>query len=519
VISSLALIPLLYQQFKVTPPNTFFTFAHNYIPDYYQYLSWMKDGADGKILITSRYSPQNFARQPVYLFYSALGWLTRQLAGRRAFMAYGYTAARILLGLLRLLVIYWFISLFFKKRSGRLLAFSLALFLPPFYNLRPFSLILPNLTSVDILRRTFFLPHDMATTISLIIGSILFTKWIQFLNPKSEILNKFQIQNHKYIILCSMFFVLSSICNPAMTGFFLLFLAVGAGLTFLQSPSIRRRIIIGLASIFLTCGPIIFYYQNLFANTLPLSWFYGQQKLVRLTDYKGFWLLAGPAGILGILGVLGTLKRKDFLANLIIAWAMIPFLVFPLLGKILPLSQERIFEMSIFLPLAILSTFFIENIRQKLRIIFLTMIVIFTLPYLYLTIKNQIKSFAYPYFNVYIPNPTLEAFNWLDQNSIDESVVLSSYFTANMIPAFTHNKVFFGHDFVTYQAKDRLKDLAFIFDPQSDSQKIAEILKQYQVKYLLLSPESPHPESAKLLKIGLKLVFDNKQNQIYKFGP
>lgn len=499
LISALALIPLLYQQFKVTPPNTFFTFAHNYIPDYYQYLSWMKDGADGKILITSRYSADIFIRHPVYLFYSVLGWLTGRFT---PIMAFGYIFARISLGLLRLLAIYWFISLFFKKASGRVLAFFLALFLPPFYNLRPLSLILPNLTSVDILQRTFFLPHDLAATILLLMGAVFFHLFLQDTQP---------------LILSVIFFLIASIANPAMAMFFLIFFVAGSGVTSLQKASLRKKIFWGNLVILITSGLVLSYYQNLFAQTLPFSWFNNQQKLVRLTDYKGFGLLAGPAGILGLLGVLGQLKRKAFLSNLLVAWAVIPFLIFPLLGKILPLSQERIFEMSIFLPLAILSATTIEKIRRKTKIIFLALLIIFSLPYLYLTIKNQIRSFAYPYFNVYVPAPTLEAFFWLDQNTPDESVVISSYYTANMIPAFTHNKVFFGHDFTTYQARERLKDLAYIFDAQSNPQKIAEILRQHHVQYLLLSPESPRLESTNLAKLGLKLVFTNNQNQIYEF--
>ena len=516
LISALALIPLLYQQFKVTPPHTFFTFAHNYIPDYYQYLSWMKDGADGKILITSRYSANTFIRQPVYLFYSILGFVTGRLTRT---MAFGYTTARIILGLIRLLVIYWFISLFFKKTSGRMLAFFLALFLPPFYNLRPFSLILPNLTSVDILQRTFFLPHDTATTICLLLGAIYFYQSIKILNSKLEILNKSKITNYKLQIIFCVFFILASIINPAMTMLFLIFFTTGAGITFLQKPQLRQKLILGIAAVLLFIGPILFFYQHLFATTLPFSWFNNQQKLVRLTDWRGFFLLMGPGAILAIFGLPGLLKRKDFMANLVITWAIIPFLIFPLFGKILPLSQERIFEMSIFLPLAILSTTSLERIKNINIIKFImTIIIIFSLPYLYLTIKNQIKSFAYPYYNIYVPQPTLEAFDWLDQNTPDESVVLSSYYTANMIPAFTHNKVFFGHDFVTYQAKDRLKDLTFIFDARSDPSQIKKILADYQVKYIFISPESLRPEFTNLSKIGLKPVFENNQNQIYEFN-
>ena len=87
-----------------------------------------------------------------------------------------------------------------------------------------------------------------------------------------------------------------------------------------------------------------------------------------------------------------------------------------------------------------------------------------------------------------------------------------------MIPAFTHNKVFFGHDFVTYQAQERLRELAIIFNPQSEPERIKEILASRQVKYILLTPESPRYESTNLPKLDLQLVFSNSQNRIYQIN-
>lgn len=499
LVSILGLLPLFYQQFKITPFNTFFSFAHNYVPDYYQYLSWMKDGADGKFLITSRYSPQDFSppaggqdRHPVYLFWSMLGWLTGRLTAN---MAYGYTVARIILALAKMLTLYLFMARILKQSNQRRWAFFLALFLPPFYQLKPLSLILPNITSIDPLQRIFFLPHDSAALICLLLASLKFPK----IRPA--------------VIL----FLMSAVINPAMTLMFLLFWGVGVGITFLQKPSLRKKLFLGGLAIALTSGPIIFYYQKLFQSTLPFSWFFSQQKSVQLTDFKGFLLLAGPALILAFFSLRDFWRQKSYLANLTLSWAILPFLLFPLIGKQLPLSQERLFEMSFFIPLAILSTQTIIKLSRKInpRLILLILI-IFATPYFYLSVKNQAETFDRPFFNVYIPRPTLEAFAWLDKNTPDESVVVSSYYTANMIPAFAHNKVFFGHDFVTYQAKQRLLDLDYIYNPGSDPAKIREIFNLYQVKYLLFTPESLRFDSTNLDKLDTKLIFSNGENFIYQ---
>lgn len=496
IIVFLGLLPLFTDLFIHTPPGTVYSFAHNYMLDYYQYLSWMKDGAAGKFLITSRYSAENFSRHPVYLFYPLLGFVCSKLG---VSLPLGYTFARIFFSLIKLYALYFLISQALKTSLERKLAFFLALFLPPFYQIFPLKLLFPYISSLDPLMRTFFLPHNLATTIFLLLGSIYFDRsWV----------------------FSSGFFVLASLLNPAMTGLFYLFFFAGVFLTLLRQPEKILELAVGCFLLGLLTFPILFYYQRLFGTTLPFSWMFHQQKTVHLLGAKDYFLASGPLAFLAIFAIGGFFQRKDFLSKLVVTWAILPFFLAPFLGKTIPVSQERIFEISHFIPLSILAGYSLARLAKKidLKIIFVCL-GLFSLPYFFLSLKWQINMFSSPYFNIFIPRSALEAFDWLDKNTPDESVVATSYYTGNMLPAFSHNKVLFGHDFVTYQAQERLKELNFIYEQKSPPEKIKEILHERQVKYLLFTPESPPIETTNLAKINLKLIFSNDENQIYQVGP
>lgn len=508
LITFFGLLSLFNDQWVNRPVTAVYSFAHNYMPDYYQYLSWMKDGSDGKFLITSRLSPDNFPRKPVYLFYPAIGFLVSRLG----FNLYvGYTLVRIFFSLLKIFTIYWLISKIFKQATTRKLAFLIANFLPAFYSFRPLERLYSRIASVDILQRAFFIPHNLATTTFIIAGVILFCHWLER--------EKNAPFNWQFLLIPGILFTMAAITNPAMLAFYYLFLGLGCLITFLQKPS--NKLIFGATVIFLAGMPLVIYYQLLFKSTLPFSWMYQQQKSVTLDiSFKDYFFSCGPAAILAIFSLKSFLQRKNLLTNFLLSWTIIPFIMAPFLGTLIPISQERLFELSHFIPLSILAAATIEKIKKPAitKIAFVS-IVLFTLPYLYLATKFLVEVYQKPYINIYIEKSLLEAFEWLDKNTPDESVVSSSYYTSNMIPGFTHNKVLLGHDFVTYKSAQRKMEMEMILNPQAEREIIRQILQKNKISYLLLTPEAGPFPLIRLKEIpGMKAVFTNKENTILKTG-
>ena len=517
-ITILGLAPTIAHLWFHTPPDRLYTFAHNYMADYYQYLSWMKDGADGKMLITSRFSSDDFPRQFVYFFYPFFGFIFGKL-GLPLYL--GYTFLRVILSISKLLVIYLLISEIFKKSAARKVIFALVVFLPAFFTLSPPALWLERISSIDVLQRTFFIPHDLATACLLMLGCLFVGRFLRKGGKREK-----KIKN---LVISSVCFFTASITNPAHLLIFYLFIGAGFALYFVQQKSsFLKFFVAGIISLALGL-PLIIYYQRLFQTVLPFSWMFEQQKGLSLN--VSFWqylVSLGPAGFLFVLGVPSFFKSKKFLAKVILAWAIIPFVLFPLLGRAIPISQERIFELSHFIPLGILAGAGLigrKGSEEKgikgtrgIKTAIIIILIAFCLPYYYIALQFQVKMFAPPFFNIYLPKTTIQAYEWLDKNTPDESVVATSYFTGNMLPAWSHNRVVHGHDFVTYRSVQRLAEVNELFSPATKPARLEEILRAEKVKYLLFTPETPRFEVTNFSQIQrMSLVYKNEDNLVFEY--
>jgi len=99
-------------------------------------------------------------------------------------------------------------------------------------------------------------------------------------------------------------------------------------------------------------------------------------------------------------------------------------------------------------------------------------------------------------------------------------VVLAGYYTGGLIPAFSHNRVVFGHDFVTYQAKDRLRDVASVYSKETKTDQLKEILGSNRVAYIFFSPETPSFNQTNLGQLkNLKLIHSYSGIAVYEVSP
>jgi hypothetical protein len=179
--------------------------------------------------------------------------------------------------------------------------------------------------------------------------------------------------------------------------------------------------------------------------------------------------------------------------------------------------------MSHFIPLSVLAAATVSKLRDRYKtpgtFLFL-LFAMFAAPYFYLSLKFQVEMFSFPYFNIFVPRSTVQAFNFLDGNTPGESTVATGYYTGNMLPAFSHNKVLYGHDFVTFEANKRLNESLAILSKESAPGEIEEILRRNKISYILFTPETPKFEETSLPKLDNppRLIFFNENNSIWKTG-
>lgn len=500
----ISVIPNIYYLLN-TPKDTYYTLPYNYIPDYYQYISHMKSGADGKFFMTLRSSPDNFDKKPIYIFYTFSGFILSKI-GIDLFT--GFFLMRIIFCFIKLIAIYYLLLYLFPKSSGlRKLSFFFILFSTPFYMFKPLQMLYSTITSVDPLMRVLFLPHDSFTISVLILASIFINRWLT------------KTGSVKDIFISALFLLLAIIANPAMLTTFSFYLAFAFAIYLIKKRDDFKRLLIGLVLIGLITLPVFLYYQVIITTTLPFSLAYNLQKVTNYhVGLREFVIFCGPIIFLAAFSINKFFNKDSFLSKLIITWAIIPFILFKLFGKYLPISHERILESCFYIPLGILAGATVCNLsRKKIKIIIIALFIIISIPYYYLSLKNQLKEYNGSFMNVFVPKSVVEAFNWLDKNSKDESVVVTGYFSGNLLPAFSHNKVMFGHE-GAYKGKERWDETMIIYYSNSTPQQIREVLDRENVRYILFTPDIISYEQTKLSNVNnIRLVFSNSTSSIYYY--
>ena len=180
---SISIIPTVYNIFR-TPKNTVYSLTYNFIPDYYQFISFMKDGQNGQFALTSRFTPEVFPRKFGHIFFPVLGFLGSRM-GLSLFTA--FTLARVFFGIIRLAATYCLISSLTKNMKRRITMFLMIIILPSFLDVRfiqnhlDLKFFLPGITNFDVFRRITFLPHHLFAGFLTIFAFLIFTSALKLI--------------------------------------------------------------------------------------------------------------------------------------------------------------------------------------------------------------------------------------------------------------------------------------------------------------------------------------------------
>lgn len=529
IVTCLIIFSLLWSFFPTlyyivhTPAGTIFPLIHNSHPDYYANLHFMRQGYEGKWLITGRFTPESYKPQFVQTFLAVLGHLTR-IAHLELPLV--YTLARLILGAGILIMTYQLVKKLSNDVMTRLAACFFSFLGTSFWWFRgppsgsTFFYPLEYWTGFDTLARITFLPHHIASILLLLLSLYLFSFWGGERSWK--------------IILPAGVAALSGFINPAplLTFFFTLALFVALTiLTHIQDHEHLRILIpnsIIVASIALF--PLLYLYgvsHSTFPWTSYRDW---EAKQIYPVDIISYILSLGPAFFLGIIGSFKMAQTKKPLAFLLIAWFIAPF--FPLFilkaifANLFPISNMRFFQSAHYIPVGIMGGVglisLVEYTTKRLKmnmkslfLIFFVPILIYSAGYWYFSLDREIHRFELNAYNIFLPKEFYEAFDFLNRETQEDSVILPGGYLANLIPAFTHNRSFWGHLVITSDIaeKDRLQAVIFA---QKDTEKAREIINLYNISYLLFSLDTPQPNEKFIQMLGFHSVFKNTKVSIYQ---
>ena len=106
----------------------------------------------------------------------------------------------------------------------------------------------------------------------------------------------------------------------------------------------------------------------------------------------------------------------------------------------------------------------------------------------------------------------MDAVRFLNSNTPSGSSVLVSYFVGVYIPAFSHNKVFIGHEGSTFDFWTKWYLSIRFFDGLNTTDEAQKILKDYKISYVYWDRGELPPAYGSLLEP----IFQSRSVRLYK---
>jgi len=519
VFLAAAFLPTIYSLFN-TPSDRVFLGVHNYYADYNIYLSEIKQGENGSIPITHKFTsePQSkiFLRPilPIAGFVAHFINIPTQTT---------YHLLRILASLFLFYASYLFLSFFLKSKNQRLFAFFLAFASASF----PKIFFRQNIevytffnwwTGIELPARISFTPHHTLNNALFLFILFLLLKGIQ------------QQKIHLFFFsgLLSLFLSLSAPQYTVLITLFLffswLFIYFAKSTKFkiinIRLPTINNLIIFNLT--FLIPALIGFFYVFFTFQTHPWNEF-AQWVKNQTYDVHPIELIfsQGLVAILAIFGLLIALRRRKkeftplFLILLIYFTSFLFLIKFPQF-----MNPIRLAEAPISVFFAILATYFVTIIKRKFSPLSFITISILTLIISLPAYKiNFIDPLAKIKFTAYNSFPTINLYKgltYLKNNTLPDQIVLSMTTLGNMIPAYSGNTVFLGHSISTLNYNQKLELAKTFYQGKMSPTRAKQFLINQKIDYIIVSYEENSLGNPADHYPFLKSVFTNSDITIFK---
>ena len=469
VLSSL---PYALGYYIRSPQSQFMGLTYN-IDDAAVYLSWMRQTADGNILIRNQFAVEPQKNLQFNALFLVLGWLAR--LSHLPLIAV-YHLARIAFGAALLWIVYCFARWFFDEEEPRLAVVALAAFssgIGWMFGAGP-SRSLP----VDLWQ------PEAITFLSL------------YLNPLFLCAQVLMLASFWFLLRCRE--TRQARCAAA-AGVCLLLLAnihtydvitvaaVWAAFLFVDSASERRanlRLLLLTATAAIICLPALLYQWYLFHSEEVFRLRVGTEALS-----PALWQYLSGYGLILILAVAGlpsAIRRKGD-ALLLVAWALIGFVL-----PYSPFSQQRKLIMGLHIPLVILAAYAVVWLSRRanrpvvpiallLAILTIASNVVFLRRDAAWLVQNQTATQMHRPF---LSNSELAGLRWLRGNSRMTDSVLAFPDIAVFVPALTGARTYVGHWSETPHFAEKLREWRDFASARESEGERVEFLRRSHTTYV-----------------------------------
>jgi len=258
-------------------------------------------------------------------------------------------------------------------------------------------------------------------------------------------------------------------------------------------------------------GGFVLLYQYSSILTDPVLSIWNQQNITESPDLLDLVISLSPCLVLAILGVVKGWKNQH--GRLIIGWvAVCLILIF------IPWNLQRRFLTGIYVPLAGLCIFGIEEIIEKISIKFQTVAIILVcliLPTNIVVILSGIKAASSQDQKIYISSAITEGLDWIKDNSEQDAIVLANGNNGLFIPSMTGRKTVYGHPFETIDAGKEKIFVENFFQGDLSVEMSQDQMGIKGVDYIFYEVDLTQDLAKRMREMNNPLVFSNGKVEIY----
>ena len=480
-------------------PDRQFELVHNYYTDYNFYLSRIRQGIEGNLLVHEKYTSEPHSGSLFQIVYLAMGWVGDFLAVPWDRPGDIYHVARFVFAFLVLALIVRICAETLGKmtsawwtRCGFLLAVTASTWpkLVLVFDGWRFGGYMPWFSVMDSLQRITFIPH-------ILIGQALMIFLIIAVASRKTL-----ARAGNWIFLGLLASVLYIIYPPGLA-----VVAVASAYLWIFDRIFWPRVVIGFMSI-----PAIVYFF-LMLTIYPWKRLVEFDVLNPLAFNLWEYVLAiGPVLPLGLIGLVVALFKKETALKSAIAWILAFFTLFIGFHFIPQMHPLRFAETLPHVPLAIFTAYLfaqIAHIRLRVHktrmhlgyianvipiVVILTGVGIMYSSWLWQRdftdhkIRASLPLVPSGSYVMYPLKDFIAGMTYLGAATPRDSVVLSMQTTGNYIPVYAGNTVYFGHA-NTVKYEEKKVPVESFFAGTMDPNTALQWIRGARISYVYFGPQ------------------------------
>jgi hypothetical protein len=233
-----------------------------------------------------------------------------------------------------------------------------------------------------------------------------------------------------------------------------------------------------------------------------------------LTPSPPFWdllLALSPIILPAVYGIVFIIKSREKTYYPIVIWVLLVALL-----AYIPLNLQRRFLIGLYIPVAILGikgiSLFIEKHNRKvgkIKNIFLAA----AIPSNIILILLSVSAVAQSNQNLVMKDSLWDGLQWVSMSTPAKSLILTTPSIGLYIPAYTNDRVIYGHPYETAKAQVNKENAEAFFSKMDQEQKQKYLISE-GVDYILTESEN-NTESLSYSGLNLNVEYQVEDVKIY----